>query len=151
LIGIVIAFIFAATGAWYHIWLLFGGSNQLLAGLALMLASVYLVRAKKPAYYTLIPAIFMIITCEAALVWEAYVFFSALIGPLGYYAQTGSLVQVMAAAGNPLPAIALTWTFLGIAIILFFLGWLVFADAWASLRRGPEAAEASVEVTAPAQ
>jgi carbon starvation protein len=151
LIGIVIAFIFAATGAWYHIWLLFGGSNQLLAGLALMLASVYLVRAKKPAGYTLIPALFMIFTCEAALVWEAWVFVKALIGPVGYYAQTGSLVQVMAAAGNPLPAIALTWTFLGIAIILFFLGWLVFADAWKAYRRGPEAAEASVEVAAPEQ
>ena len=93
----------------------------------------------------------MIITCEAALVWEAWVFVRALIGPVGYYAQAGSLVQVMAAAGNPLPAILLTWTFLGIAIILFFLGWLVFADAWKALRRGPEAAEASVEVTTPAQ
>jgi carbon starvation protein len=151
LIGIVIAFVFAATGAWYHIWLLFGGSNQLLAGLALMLASVYLVRAKKPAQYTLIPAIFMIITCEAALVWEAWVFVRALIGPLGYYAQAGSLVEVMAVAGNPLPAIALTWTFLGIAVMLFFLGWLVFADAWAAYRRGPEADQATVEVTAPTQ
>ncbi|MFX1483698.1 MAG: carbon starvation protein A [Promethearchaeota archaeon] len=150
-IGCLIAFIFAATGAWYHIWLLFGGSNQLLAGLALMLASVYLVRAKKPTFYTLIPAIFMIITCEAALVWEAWVFVRALIGPLGYYAQAGSLVSNLAIAGNPLPAIALTWTFLGIAVVLFFLGWLVFADAWAALRRGPEAAKPSVEVTAPAQ
>jgi carbon starvation protein len=151
-IGVAIAFVFAATGAWYHIWLLFGGSNQLLAGLALMLASVYLVRAKKPTFYTLIPAVFMIITCEAALVWEAWVFVYALFfGPLGYYAQAGSLISNLAVAGNTLPAIVLTWTFLGIAIILFFLGWLVFADTWAALRRGPEAATASVEVTAPTQ
>ena len=86
-----------------------------------MLASVYLVRAKKPAHYTLIPAVFMIITCEAALVWEAWVFVRALIGPVGYYAQAGSLVEVMAVAGNALPAILLTWTFLGIAVVLCFL------------------------------
>ncbi|MFW9846402.1 MAG: carbon starvation protein A [Candidatus Thorarchaeota archaeon] len=150
-IGVLIAFIFAATGAWYHIWLLFGGSNQLLAGLALMLASVYLVRAKKPTVYTLVPAIFMIITCEAALLWEAWVFIRALTGPLGYYAQAGSLVDVLAQGGNALPAIALTWTFLGIAFILFFLGILVFLDTWSALRRGPEAADTSVEVSAPVQ
>ncbi len=149
LIGVAIAFVFAATGAWYHIWLLFGGSNQLLAGLALMLASVYLVRAKKPTFYTLIPAIFMIITCEAALVWEGWQFFSALIGPLGYYAQAGSLISNLALAGNPWPAIALTWTFLIIAGILFILGWLVFADTWAALKRGGQAAEPEIEVKAP--
>ncbi|MFW9861917.1 MAG: carbon starvation protein A [Candidatus Thorarchaeota archaeon] len=150
-IGVLIAFIFAATGAWYHIWLLFGGSNQLLAGLALMLASVYLVRANRPTYYTLIPAIFMIFTCEAALVWEAWVFIQALLSATGYYAQAGSLIDVLAQGGNALPAIALTWTFLGIAIVLFFLGWLVFADAWAALRRGPEQADVSVEVSTPVQ
>jgi carbon starvation protein len=150
-IGVLIAFIFAATGAWYHIWLLFGGSNQLLAGLALMLASVYLARAKKPTFYTLIPAIFMIITCEAALVWEAWVFVHALFTAPYYYAQAGSMVANMAVAGNALPAIALTWTFLGIAIILFILGWLVFYDAWTSLKRGPEAAAPSAEVPSPTQ
>ena len=93
----------------------------------------------------------MIITCEAALVWEAWVFVQALIGPLGYYAQAGSLVSNLALAGNPWPAIGLTWTFLGIAVILFFLGWLVFADAFAALRRGPEGAKPSVEVSAPAE
>ncbi len=150
LIGIVIAFAFAATGGWYQIWMLFGGSNQLLAGLALMLASVYLIRKKRPTYYTLIPALFMIVTCEAALVWETWIFVSALL-TTGYFVRPGSLLGDMAAAGNTLPAVALTWIFIGISIILFFLGWLVFADAWAAYRRGPEVAEPEIEVAAPPQ
>lgn len=137
-IGCVIAFIFAATGAWYHIWVLFGGSNQLLAGLCLMLGSVYLARKKKPTYYTLIPALFMIITCEAALLWECWVFIKAIIGPVGYYVQTGSWLDVLAQGGNVLPAIAMTWTFLGIGILLFILGAMVFYDALQALKRSSE-------------
>lgn len=139
-IGCFIAYIFAATGAWYHIWLLFGGSNQLLAGLCLMLGSVYLARAKKPTYYTLIPALFMIATCLVALGWEAWVFVRALINPPFYYATSGSWIGDMAAAGNTLPAVVLTVTFIGIAVILIILGSMVFADAWAALKRGTEEA-----------
>jgi len=136
-IGCLIAFIFAATGAWYHIWLLFGGSNQLLAGLCLMLGSVYLARAKKPTHYTLIPALFMIVTCLAALVWECWVFVRALTTAPYYYARAGSWIGDAAAAGNILPAQALTVTFIGITVILIILGVLVFVDAWAALKRGP--------------
>ncbi len=145
-IGILIAFAFAATGAWYHLWMLFGGSNQLLAGLALMLASVYLVRAKKPSYYTLIPAVFMILTCEAALLWETWIFVRALL-TVGYFARPGSLIGDMAAAGNILPAVALTWIFIALSLILFVLGLLVFADTWAALKRSSKEAKGSVEVT----
>jgi len=141
LIGILIAFAFAATGAWYHIWMLFGGSNQLLAGLCLMLGSVYLVRKKKPTYYTLIPALFMIATCEAALIWECWVFLQAALpwlGGPGYLVASGTVLGDLVALGITGPAIALTWIFIVISIILFCLGLLVFYDAVMAFRRGPE-------------
>ncbi|MFW9985071.1 MAG: carbon starvation protein A [Candidatus Odinarchaeota archaeon] len=152
LIGILIAFAFAATGAWYHIWLLFGGSNQLLAGLCLMLGSVYLIRNKKPTKYTLIPAFFMIITCQAALLWESWVFLRTWVPgtwnaftPTGWVASAGSLVADLAAAGVLWPAQLLTGIMAFMAIVLFILGCLVFYDAFKAWRHGPES---EVEATA---
>jgi len=43
------------------LWPLFGGVNQLLAALALLIATVYLVRKRRPYFVTVIPLIFMII------------------------------------------------------------------------------------------
>jgi len=42
------------------LWPLFGSVNQLLAGLALLVVTVYLVRRRASMYYTLIPMVFMI-------------------------------------------------------------------------------------------
>jgi carbon starvation protein len=42
------------------LWPLFGALNQLLAGLALMIATVYLAKKKRPFYVTLIPMVFML-------------------------------------------------------------------------------------------
>lgn len=42
------------------LWPLFGACNQLLAGLALLVITVYLARKKAPVIYTMIPMIFML-------------------------------------------------------------------------------------------
>ena len=42
------------------LWQLFGTTNQLLAGLALLIATIYLLKKKKPAYITFIPMLFIL-------------------------------------------------------------------------------------------
>ncbi|MEM2405670.1 MAG: carbon starvation CstA 5TM domain-containing protein, partial [Candidatus Methanomethylicia archaeon] len=59
-------------GVLLYVWTLFGGANQLLAGMNLVLATLYLVRIKKPAYFTSIPAIFMLAICLSALAIMSY-------------------------------------------------------------------------------
>ena len=50
------------------IWPLFGSTNQILAGLTLLVISVMLIKLGRPARYTLIPMIFVLITSAWAAV-----------------------------------------------------------------------------------
>lgn len=65
------------TNSWTTVWPVFGGANQLIAGLTLFVVSSYLLAKKKPTLYTLIPGIFMMVTTVAALLWQGYTFIFA--------------------------------------------------------------------------
>ncbi|MFH1654998.1 MAG: carbon starvation protein A [Candidatus Omnitrophota bacterium] len=58
------------TPLWQKIWPVFGASNQLVAALALLVVSCWLLARKKPTCYTLLPAIFMLITTIAAMLYQ---------------------------------------------------------------------------------
>ncbi len=58
----------ALSGKWSTIWPVFGASNQLLAGLALLSATVWLAHLKKSNWVALWPMIFMFIVTLSALV-----------------------------------------------------------------------------------
>ncbi len=49
------------------LWPLFGTVNQLMAGLALLAVTMYLVRLRKPVYYTLVPMLFMLVSSSWAM------------------------------------------------------------------------------------
>lgn len=55
---------------WQKIWPAFGASNQLVAALALLVISCWLLKKKKPTYYSLVPALFMLVTSLTALVFQ---------------------------------------------------------------------------------
>jgi len=74
IVGLGIPWGFAVSGSWWALWLYFGGANQLLAGLAIMLISIHLARVRAPTKYSLIPGIFMVVTTLAALVWQTATF-----------------------------------------------------------------------------
>ena len=49
------------------LWQLFGTTNQLLAGLALLAITVYLLRRGKPLVYTLVPMVFVLVSTLSAM------------------------------------------------------------------------------------
>ena len=75
LLIVVFASILGATEGYKVIWPIFGASNQLVAALALIIVSSYLVGIKRPKAYTIYPAYFMLITTFGALIYQGYIFF----------------------------------------------------------------------------
>jgi carbon starvation protein len=81
IVGILLTLLIMWTGFWSRIWILFGGSNQLFAGLALVLITIWLAQSGKAYRWAMWPAIFMYVTTVAALVVTAYVSFQAIFTP----------------------------------------------------------------------
>ncbi|MFA6223968.1 MAG: carbon starvation CstA family protein [Desulfomonilaceae bacterium] len=72
LVASALGMVLVITGWWQYLWVLFGGANQLMASLALMLVSAWLVSEGKPAAWAMIPMIFMFVTTIAALIYTSY-------------------------------------------------------------------------------
>jgi carbon starvation protein len=70
LVGVVAAYLLGSSGKWTVLWPVFASANQLVAALTLIILTAYLVGVRKPSTYTLYPAIFMLATTMAALVWN---------------------------------------------------------------------------------
>ncbi|MCF8111489.1 MAG: carbon starvation protein A [Desulfobacteraceae bacterium] len=80
LIAVITAFILAfyngsGKGA-LTLWPLFGAANQLLAGLALLVITIYLVRKNISSFYAAIPMVFMIIMTGWAMLLNLQNFFN---------------------------------------------------------------------------
>lgn len=71
-VAAVLVLLLIMTGWWQYLWILFGGANQLLASLALLVASLWLLSQGKKATFALIPMWFMFITTIAALLYTSY-------------------------------------------------------------------------------
>ncbi|MCS6784425.1 MAG: carbon starvation CstA family protein [Candidatus Caldarchaeum sp.] len=79
-LGFVFPIAFVLTGSWTNIWLYFGGTNQLLAGFALLIVGLFLFTQRKFHWYTTIPGIFMMATTLAAIFYQTTIFARALAG-----------------------------------------------------------------------
>jgi carbon starvation protein len=65
------------SGEWSQIWPIFGAANQLIAALALIVITSWLLLRRKPVIYTVVPAIFMVVTTIAALCFKIFEFIKA--------------------------------------------------------------------------
>jgi len=72
IIALVLTVIFVLVIPWLTIWGAFGGANQLMAGLALLLVSLWLMSEGRKHAWAFYPAIFMIVTDIGALLYIAY-------------------------------------------------------------------------------
>lgn len=97
------------------IWPLFGTTNQLLAGLTLLVIAVMLVRRKRPAIYVMAPLVFLLVMTLAAL----------LLQLKGFY--TGG-----------------KWFLLGLDIVVLVAAVLVTLECIGALRDEKRKAEAKV-------
>ena len=88
-VGACVALAFGAGGAsgagGLEIWPLFGTTNQLLAGLTLLVISVMLVKLGRPSIYTLAPMVFLLLMTIGALLYQLW----------GFYDQGNWLLVVM--------------------------------------------------------
>jgi carbon starvation protein len=73
MVGVLLTLLLMWTGFWSRIWILFGGSNQLFASLALVLITIWLATTGKSYQWALWPAVFMYVSTVAALIVTAWV------------------------------------------------------------------------------
>jgi carbon starvation protein len=128
IVALILTLIFVWIIPWLTIWSAFGASNQLMAGLALLLISLWLKAEGRKNAWALYPSYFMIITTIAALLYLAYTnFFKAL-----------------PAADTPEKSIAAILVGI-IALVLVVAAGFLIVDGWKALQapRKEEAAEAA--------
>jgi carbon starvation protein len=77
LLPVILSYLLAATGSQGSLWPMFGAANQLIAALSLIVVTAYFMKRKKSLKYTLIPALFMLVTACGALLWKGYAYLTA--------------------------------------------------------------------------
>jgi carbon starvation protein len=129
--ALIIAFILVKTGSWLYIWILFGGANQLMAGLALLLVTLYLVIKGKNYKIAIYPMFFMYVTTVAALFYMVFWKFLPLV--FTGKVSGGKLVGYIFSAGLGSVLIVL-------ALILAWDGYKAFKKYKAEYGKVPEEA-----------
>lgn len=119
LAALLLTFLLAYTGTFNYIWVLFGSANQLMASLALMIASIWLVSERKNAVFTAIPMIFMYITTMAAIAVLSRQLLSQAFSGLG---PDGKALAADKVVGN--------WVAGLIGVALFVAALILAYDGW---------------------
>jgi carbon starvation protein len=116
-VALILTLIFVWVIPWLTIWAAFGAANQLMAGLALLLISLWLLSEGKKHAWALYPSIFMIVTTIAALLYLAYTnFFVSLPA-----AKTGQASLAAILVGI-------------IALVLVVAAALLILDGWRAIQ-----------------
>ena len=127
-VALILTLIFVWIIPWLTIWAAFGASNQLMAGLALMLISLWLKAEGRKNAWALYPAFFMIVTTLAALLYLAYT---------NLFVKLPGAATAQAGIASALVGI--------IALVLVVAAAVLIVDGWKALQkpREKEAAKAA--------
>ncbi len=115
-ISVILALLLVVTGTWIYLWQLFGGANQLMAALSLLLVTVWLASVGKNWLYAGLPTIFMYVTTVASLLVTAYNLYF-------------NVYQPNLAAGRALPVIGSGLMVL-VALLLVVAAVFIGIDGW---------------------
>jgi len=127
-VALIITFILIKTGTWQYVWVLFGGANQLMAGLALLLTTLFLVQKAKNYKIAIYPMFFMYVTTVCGLFYTA--FFQAIPAAFAGKKVFGNLF----AAGCGILLIIC-------ALLLAYDGWKAFKKYKAGVAEAPPETE----------
>jgi carbon starvation protein len=116
IIALLLTILFVWIIPWLAIWGAFGASNQLMAGLALMLIALWLRSEGRNNAWALYPSFFMIVTDMAALIYLAYT----------------NIVKLPGAATTQAFIAALLLSI--IALVLIVAAAFLIVDGWKALR-----------------
>jgi carbon starvation protein len=119
LISIALAILLMLTGTWVYLWQLFGGANQLMAALALLLVTVWLSSVGKNWLYAGLPALFMYVTTLASLLVTGYNIYVNVYRP---NLDAGRMIPVVGSGLMVLVALLLV----AAAIMIGIDGWRAF-------------------------
>jgi carbon starvation protein len=121
-VGTIVALALSAlmiwTGFWSYIWILFGGSNQLMASLALLIVSLWLKAKGKNYLWAFVPFVFMFVTSIAALLTTAW-----------------QVIGANMKGGLPVDKVIGNWIAGGLAIFLSLAALVLAYDAVLALMR----------------
>ncbi len=121
LICVALAILLMLTGTWVYLWQLFGGANQLMAALSLLLVTVWLASVGKNWLYAGLPAVFMYFTTLASLLVTAYNIYV-------------NVYQPNMAAGRMIPVVGSGFMVL-IALLLVVAAVFIGIDGWRAFQR----------------
>lgn len=103
-VGTVVALILTLVLIWLvpflQIWVVFGAANQLMASLALLLITLWLISKGKNYQWTLWPFLFMFITTIGALIYKAYEAFYLNLPKAATIAEAQKLTTGQVIAAN---------------------------------------------------
>ncbi len=126
-VALALTFIFVLIIPWLTIWVAFGASNQLMAGLALLLVSLWLMSEGRRHAWALYPSIFMIVTTIFALLYVAYT----------------NLIKVLPAVAGGETQKAIASGVIGlICLVLVVTAFVLIWDGWQAIQRARKEAPA---------
>jgi len=122
-VGTVVALILTLVLIWLvpflQIWVVFGAANQLMASLALLLITLWLLSKGKNYQWTLWPFLFMFVTTIGALLYKAYEAFLLNLPKAAALAEAQKLTIGQVAAAN----IIIGAVSLVLVVAAFILAW----------------------------
>ena len=128
IVALALTLLFVWIIPWLTIWVAFGASNQLMAGLALLLVSLWLMSEGRKHAWALYPSIFMIVTTIAALLYVAFT-------------NLATKLPAALAGGNTQGAIASGLIGL-ICVVLVVAALVLIWDGWQAIQRARKEAPA---------
>jgi len=130
---IILFAVFCFTGVLATLWFLGGAFNQMLASMALLIASCWLAYERKNYHITLYPSIFLFVTTISAAIWISY-------GTIKHFFVTPNITTDRA-IGDWLTGL--------IALFLVYCAVVLIIDAFAAIRKFTSERGAAAPAPAP--